>query len=152
MIVYPKNGLIELRKNREVKTIGDLSVGNFDFNGVNLTFDYEKYLIDLIEIDTLKMLSKNTGRDSYNYLYSIGGDLFINHHKNKSSRRSLQSFPSFISDKSTKVYFDMPEVYGPEYDSSFYFAIDQFRIDSLDKSSLPKFEFPGTFYSHNISY
>ena len=65
------------------------------------------------------MLSKNTGRDSYNYLYSIGGDLFINHPKNKSSRRSLQSFPSFISDKSTKVYFDMPEVYGPEYDSSF---------------------------------
>ena len=150
MIVYPKNGLIELRKNREVKTIGDLSVGNFDFNGVNLTFDYEKYLIDLIEIDTLKMLSKNTGRDSYNYLFSIGGDLFINHPKNKSSRRSLQSFPSFISDKSTKVYFDMPEVYGPEYDSSFYFAIDQFRIDSLDKSSLPKFEFPGTFYSNNI--
>ena len=37
-----------------------------------------------------------------------------------------------------------------EYDSSFYIAIDQFRIDSLDKSSLPKFEFPGTFYSNNI--
>ena len=35
----------------------------------------------------------------------------------------------------------MPEDYGPEYDSSFYFSIDQFRIDSLDKSTLPKFEF-----------
>ena len=44
----------------------------------------------------------------------------------------------------------MPEEYGEKYDSSFYFSIDQFRIDSLDKSSLPKFEFPGTFYSNNI--
>ena len=150
IILFPKYGEVELRKNREVRTIGDLSVGNFDFSGVQLTFDYDKYFIDLIEIDTLKMLSKNNNRDSYNYLYNIGGDLFINHPKNKSSRRNLQKFPSFISDKSTKVYFDMPEDYGYEYDSSFYFSIDQFRIDSLDKSSLPKFEFPGTFYSHNI--
>ena len=52
---------------------------------------------------------------------------------------------SFISDKSTKIFFDMPEDYGQEYDSAFYFSIDQFQIDSLDKSSLPKFEFPGTF-------
>ena len=44
----------------------------------------------------------------------------------------------------------MPEEYGEKYDSGFYFSIDQFRIDSLDKSSLPKFEFPGTFYSNNI--
>ena len=150
IIVFPQNGKLELRKNREVRTIGDISVGNFDFNGVKLTFDYDKYLIDLVEIDTLKMLSKNNGIDSYNYLYNIGGDLFINHPKNKSSRRNLQKFPSFVSDKSTRIYFDMPEDYGYEYDSSFYFAIDQFRIDTLDKSSLPKFEFPGTFYSSNI--
>ena len=77
-------------------------------------------------------------------------DRYINHPKNKSSRRSLPKFPSFISDKSTKIFFDMPEEYGEKYDSSFYFSIDQFRIDSLDKSSLPKFEFPGTFYSNNI--
>ena len=96
------------------------------------------------------MLTKNNARDSYNYLYNIGGDLYINHPKNKSSRRSLPKFPSFISDKSTKIFFDMPEEYGEKYDSSFYFSIDQFRIDSLDKSSLPKFEFPGTFYSNNI--
>ena len=44
----------------------------------------------------------------------------------------------------------MPDDYGYEHDSSFYFSIDQFRIDSLDKATLPKFEFPGTFYSNNI--
>ena len=96
------------------------------------------------------MLTKKNARDSYNYLYNIGGDLYINHPKNKSSRRDLPKFPSFISDKSTKIFFDMPEDYGQEYDSAFYFSIDQFQIDSLDKSSLPKFEFPGTFYSNNI--
>ena len=94
--------------------------------------------------------TKNNSKDSYNYLFNIGGDLFINHPKNKSSRRDLPKFPSFISKKSTKVYFDLPEEYGEEYDSSFYFSIDQFQIDSLDKSSLPKFEFPGTFFSNKI--
>ena len=150
IVVYPNNGSLELKKNREVNTVGDISVGNFDFKSVDLVFDYDSYLIDLKEIDTLKMLTKKDARDSYNYLYNIGGDLFINHPKNKSSRRNLPKFPSFISDKSTKIFFDMPEEYGAEYDSSFYFSIDQFRIDSLDKSSLPKFEFPGTFYSNNI--
>ena len=95
-------------------------------------------------------MTKNNSKDSYNYLFNIGGDLFINHPKNKSSRRDLPKFPSFISKKSTKVYFDLPEEYGEEYDSSFYFSIDQFQIDSLDKSSLPKFEFPGTFFSNKI--
>ena len=150
IIVYPKNGKVELNKNRSVKLLGDISVGNFDFNGVKLHFDYETYLIDLIEIDTLRMMTKNNSKDSYNYLFNIGGDLFINHPKNKSSRRDLPKFPSFISKKSTKVYFDLPEEYGEEYDSSFYFSIDQFQIDSLDKSSLPKFEFPGTFFSNKI--
>ncbi len=150
IVVYPNNGSLVLKKNREVNTIGDISVGNFDFKSVDLVFDYDSYLIDLKEIDTLKMLTKKDARDSYNYLYNIGGDLFINHPKNKSSRRNLPKFPSFISDKSTRIFFDMPEEYGEKYDSSFYFSIDQFRIDSLDKSSLPKFEFPGTFYSSNI--
>ncbi|MBV19769.1 MAG: hypothetical protein CL870_01550 [Cytophagia bacterium] len=150
IIVYPKNGKVELNKNRSVKLLGDISVGNFDFNGVKLHFDYESYLLDLIEIDTLRMMTKNNSKDSYNYLFNIGGNLFINHPKNKSSRRALPKFPSFISKKSTRVYFDLPEEYGEEYDSSFYFSINQFQIDSLDKSSLPKFEFPGTFFSNNI--
>ncbi len=150
MIVYPKEGKTTLQKNRNVKLLGDISVGNFDFKGVDLLFNYNNYKLDLLDIDTLKMLSKKNAKDSYNYLYNIGGDLFINHPKNKSSIRSLAQYPYFVSDKSTKIYFDMPDEYGTLYDSSFYFSIDQFRIDSLDKSSLPKFEFPGTFYSNNI--
>ena len=150
IVLYPRSGKSLLKKNRELKLLGNISVGSFDFMGVDLLFNYDKYKLDLIDIDTLKMLSKKNEIDSYNYLFNIGGDLFINHPKNKSSKRSLPKFPSFISDKSTNIYFDLPDEYGEEYDSAFYFAIDQFRIDSLDKSSLPKFEFPGTFYSNKI--
>ena len=59
-MVYPNNGSLELKKNREVNTVGDISVGNFDFKSVDLVFDYDSYLIDLKEIDTLKMLTKKT--------------------------------------------------------------------------------------------
>ncbi len=150
LIVYPQSGMVELKKNREINTIGNLSVGNFDFRGVTLSFKYDAYKIDLLKIDTLKMITKVNNLESYNYLYNIGGGLFINHPKNKSSLRKLPNFPFFVSDKSTSVYFEMPDDYGSKYDSSFYFTIDQFRIDSLDKSTLPKFEFPGKFYSVGI--
>ena len=43
----------------------------FDFKSVDLVFNYDSYLIDLKEIDTLKMLTKNNARDSFNYLYNI---------------------------------------------------------------------------------
>ena len=150
MEVFPRLGKVELRRDRNLKLIGDISVGNFDFIGVDLLFDYNSYKLDLIEIDTLKMIASKDLIDNYNYLYNIGGDLLINNPRNKSSLKLLPNYPYFVSDKSTKVFFSMPEDYGPEYDSSFYFSIDQFRIDSLDKSTLPKFEFPGTFYSNNI--
>ena len=80
---------------RLLKLLGNISVGSFDFRGVDLLFNYDEYKLDLIEIDTLKMLSKKNEIDSYNYLFNIGGNLFINHPKNKSSKRSLPKFPSF---------------------------------------------------------
>lgn len=150
IIVYPKDGTVQLSKNRNIKSLGNISVGKFDFTGVDLIFDYSLFKLQLLEIDTLRILSKTNSIDNYNYLYNIGGDLFINHPKNKSSLKMLPSFPYFISAKSTRVYFNMPDEYGLEYDSSFYFSISQFRIDSLDKASLPNFEFDGTFYSNNI--
>ena len=150
MELFPRDGKVELYKNRNLKLNGDISVGNFDFIGVDLLFDYNSYKLDLIEIDTLKMVASKDLIDNYNYLYNIGGDLLINSPRNRSSLKLLPNYPYFVSDKSTKIFFTMPEDYGFEYDSSFYFSIDQFRIDSLDKATLPKFEFPGTFYSNNI--
>ena len=72
------------------------------------------------------------------------------HKKNKSARKKLPNYPYFVSDQGTGVYFDLPDEYGEEYDSSFYFTINQFRIDSLDKPQLPLFEFDGVFYSKNV--
>jgi hypothetical protein len=150
IVIYPKERTVTLLKNRNIKSKGNFSVGKFDFKGVDVLFDYKLFKLQLLEIDTLQILSKTNAKDHYNYLYNIGGDLFINHPKNKSSLKKLANYPYFISDKSTRVYFDMPEEYGVEYDSTFYFSITQFRIDSLDKVSLPKFEFDGVFYSNNI--
>lgn len=150
MEVFPRDGRVQLNRNRNLKLNGNISVGNFDFIGVDLLFDYNSYKLDLIEIDTLKMVASKELIDNYNYLYNIGGDLLINSPRNRSSSKLLPNYPYFVSDKSTKIFFSMPDDYGYEYDSSFYFSIDQFRIDSLDKATLPKFEFPGTFYSNNI--
>ena len=36
MEVFPRLGKVELRKDRNLKLVGDISVGNFDFIGVDL--------------------------------------------------------------------------------------------------------------------
>ncbi len=171
--IFPQKRKIELLKNRDIKCVGDITVGNFDFKGANMSFDYNKFLLKLDRIDTLRIKSRKVtdtlftesvvsidtldvpnkeenNQDMYNYLYSIDGSIFINHPKNKSARRNLPNYPYFISDQGTGVYFDLPLEYGVEYDSTFYFTINQFRIDSLDKPQLPLFEFDGVFYSNNI--
>ena len=175
--IYPKEKTIDLLQNLDIKCVGDISVGNFDFKGANMSFDYKDFVLKLDKIDTLKIKSKNTEiaeedkvyteldstlisneikkkpldeSDMYNYLYSIDGSIFINHPKNKSARKPLPNYPYFVSDQGTGVYFDLPEEYGEEYDSTFYFTINQFRIDSLDKPQLPLFEFDGVFHSKNV--
>ena len=172
--IYPKEKTINLLENLDIKCVGDISVGNFDFKGADMSFEYNKFLLKLDKIDTLRIKSKNATNtlqdenyettdttlilnnkpkketDMYNYLYSIDGSIFINHPKNKSARKKLPNYPYFVSDKGTGVYFDLPEEYGEEYDSTFYFTINQFRIDSLDKPQLPLFEFDGVFYSKNV--
>ena len=172
--IYPKEKTIKLLENLDIKCVGDISVGNFDFKGADMSFEYNKFLLKLDKIDTLRIKSKNAANtlqdenyettdttlitnnqttketDMYNYLYSIDGSIFINHPKNKSARKKLPNYPYFVSDQGTGVYFDLPEEYGEAYDSTFYFTINQFRIDSLDKPQLPLFEFDGVFYSKNV--
>ena len=96
MEVFPRLGKVELRRDRNLKLIGDISVGNFDFIGVDLLFDYNSYKLDLIEIDTLKMIASKDLIDNYNYLYNIGGDLLINNPRNVNIEDAIAIYQSAL--------------------------------------------------------
>ena len=71
IVIYPKERTVTLSKNRNIKSKGNISVGKFDFKGVDLLFDYKLFKLQLLEIDTLQILSKTNAKDNYNYLYNI---------------------------------------------------------------------------------
>ena len=68
--ITPENGKISMRENREIIFNGGVTLGQFDYQGRNFQFDYEKFLINLNHIDSVDLrLSNSDG--SYGVLQII---------------------------------------------------------------------------------
>lgn len=168
--IYPKDNEIRLLKNRDFKFDGQLFAGNFEFVGRNFTFRYDSFLVDLLNIDSVKFYidgeSQYQKKQVDNKLVSIelhedetvqlatnnstSGTLFINRPDNKSGRKIFPQYPIFDADRGAIVYFDTEETLGGAYDKSVYFIVPPFGIDSLSSSDPSTIGFEGTFVTGGI--
>ena len=55
VVIYPKNQEIKLGKNRDFDFAGRLKAGRFDFYGKQFKFDYEKFKVDMDNVDSLRL-------------------------------------------------------------------------------------------------
>ena len=55
VIISPKNGELRMLKNRDMQFDGSLDAGNFQFNGSQFTFRYDSFLVNLTNIDSIKL-------------------------------------------------------------------------------------------------
>ncbi|HLK97868.1 MAG TPA: hypothetical protein VK364_08875, partial [Hymenobacter sp.] len=78
------------------------------------------------------------------------GKLYINHPNNKSGRKKLGAYPSFDATTGAYVFFNKPEVLGGAYDTTVYFDIPPFKLDSLNNKNRSAVGFKGTFVSGGI--
>ena len=168
--IYPRNNEINLLKNRDFKFDGQLFAGNFEFVGRNFTFRYDSFLVDLLNIDSVrfyvdgesqyqkkridnKLVSLELENDKMPDLSattSTSGTLYINKPENKSGRKIYPQYPIFDADRGAIVYFDTDETLGGSYDKSIYFVVPPFGIDSLSSSDPATIGFEGTFVSGGI--
>lgn len=168
--IYPKDNEIKLLKNRDFKFDGQLFAGNFEFVGRNFTFRYDSFLVDLLNIDSVKFYidgdSQYEKKQVDNKLVSLelhedetvqlstnnstSGTLFINRPDNKSGRKIFPQYPIFDADRGAIVYFDTEETLGGAYDKSVYFIVPPFGIDSLSSSDPSTIGFDGTFVTGGI--
>lgn len=153
VIITPTDGVIRVLENRGIEFDGSLKAGNFQFLGRKFTFDYEKFLVNLTEIDSIELqveIEEGNRETLDNRLVQTSGVLRINEPDNKSARTSRPEFPIFSSDRSATAFFNENGVLGGAYDSTVYFDVPPFKLDSAADADPSTFAFEGTFHADSI--
>lgn len=165
--IRPEDKTVTLLGDRNFRFNGTLYSGNFEFVGKNFTFNYDSFLVNLPQIDsisfyladeqgnrrkvnnTLQSAEKNEAFNTNmgENLKQTAGILYINEPNNKSARRSYPQYPKFDAETGAIVYFDNEHVLDGAYDKSLYFVIPPFAIDSLNNADPASIGFKGTLYS-----
>jgi len=153
--ILPRRREIHLQKNRDLVFDGQVYASRLTFKGTAFKFNYDEFSIDLAKLDTVALVSRRrrggeatdqvlTGKGS-----SMSGKLYINKPDNKSGRKHLLDYPKFDAVSGAQVAFNRPDVAGGAYDSTVYFDMPPFKIDSLS-SGKGAIAFDGTFNSGGI--
>lgn len=160
VFMFPKNGELTLRKNREIDFSGTLSSGKFEFIGKDFIFDYDEFKVKMKTIDSIKIYVEAFEPDVNGnipfkkvrtLIENVNGELRIDAPKNKSGWGRAPTFPSFQSFKESYAFYDKRTIFKGAYNKDkFYFKLDPFSIDSLDDFRNEALRFDGTFVSADI--
>lgn len=160
VFMFPKNGEMVLKKNREINFSGTLSSGKFEFIGKDFIFDYEEFKVKMKTIDSIKIYVEAFEPDIngnipfkkvQTLIENVNGELRIDAPKNKSGWGRAPTFPSFQSFKESYAFYEKRSIFKNVYNKDkFYFKLDPFAIDSLDNFRNEGLRFDGTFSSAGI--
>ncbi len=158
VIFYPKNEKILLKRNRNFVFDGTINAGMLNLYGEGFKFNYDKFLIDMRNIDSLRMQVQTGNLDYFghpeltyvqNAIEKLSGQLEIDRPDNKSGKDYYSQYPILHSTSESYVYYDKPEIQKGMYDrEKFYFKLDTFSMDSISMLSNKNFDFSGTFVSN----
>lgn len=154
----PDSNIVHLLDNRNMEFGGRLYAGRLNFRGSQFKFDYNEFMIDMQKLDTVAFVTKKrrtagNKKELEQVMTSrsgkMSGKLYINKPTNKSGRKHFPEYPKFDSPMGGQVAFGRPDVLGGAYDSTVYFDIPSYKLDSLSKGK-GSIGFNGTFHSGGI--
>ncbi len=158
--INPTRNQIVMQKNRDFTFGGAVRVGLFSFYGKKFRFNYDKFNLDLQDVDSLKLDYRSNKLNMYgqrmlNNVTStfeiIAGEIYIDRPDNKSGLKDYPNYPIFNSNKSSFVYYDHPSIHGGVYKrDSFYFEVYPYKFNNLNSFEQKDMNFRGMFYSTNI--
>jgi hypothetical protein len=153
--IVPLDQQIKLKKDRNMEFSGRVHAGKTDFFGKKFNFDYQRFLFNMENIDSIRLKVESGELDDNgkpklvplkSTLQNVSGTLYIDSADNKSGRKNFPKYPVFVSEKPSYVYYDHPSIYDGVYERDrFYFKIDPFTIDSLDNFAKSGVAFEGEF-------
>lgn len=160
VFIYPQNKEIILKKNRDFEFTGRVHAGYFDFYAHKSSFEYDKFRLNLPQIDSMSFMVNSIKRDEKgrpvlarvkNVISNLNGDLLIDEPGNKSGRKPYSIYPVFNSKSESYVYYDSKKIQNGAYDrKNFNYVVDPFTIDSLNSFVTDGLQFVGKFNSGGI--
>lgn len=160
VIFFPRGRQLKVKEDRDFEFNGIIEAGLFTFYGDQFYFSYKDFKIDLDSIDSLKIKVQSFEEDEYgmkklvevdNVIENVTGYLLIDSANNKSSIKNYPEYPIFSSNKESYIYYDRGNIQNGVYDRErFYFAIEPYKLDSLNSFQTDALSFKGTFVSAEI--
>ncbi|TPE45146.1 hypothetical protein [Pontibacter mangrovi] len=156
--ILPRREEVHILKNRDIEFDGQVYASRLALRGTEFRFNYDEFAIDLAKLDTIALVSggrrgrQNKGSEQLltsNKGGNLSGKLYINKPNNKSGEKYLAEYPKFDAVAGAQMAFARPDVAGGAYDSTVYFDMPPFKLDSLS-SGKQVVSFDGTFNSGGI--
>ena len=128
--IYPAEQKVILKKNRDFTFAGIVHAGRFDFFGKEFSFNYDKFKIDLKNVDSLRIMVRSREPDAYGeyplvkvrtVIEEINGDLEIDNPANKSGRKPFPVYPIFNSFKESHAYYDKKSIQNGKYQKKNFY-------------------------------
>lgn len=157
--VKPTDKEVKVLRNRQLLFDGEIEAGDFDYKGKDFVFDYDGFLIDMANIDSIRLqltlpdsLASEPGekKQLQNHLTETSGVLYLNEPSDRSNKNQSDHYPYFESESEAIVYFDGEEVLDGAYDKSVRFIIPPLEVDDIDREDATSLQFPGMFNSGGI--
>ncbi len=158
--IYPTAEKIVLKKNRDFEFDGRVEAGLFTFFGKDFSFEYDKFKVNLNNVEALQLKVRTGRRDEFGrpelrevktVIEEVNGDLLIDHPNNKSGIKPNSEYPIFNSRTDSYVYYDKRCKYRGIYKrDKFYFQVYPYTIDSLDNFTKEGIDLKGYFVSGGI--
>jgi hypothetical protein len=158
-IVFPHNGKVKVKDNRDFSFRGWINSGKIEVNAIAAKFNYDEYKFKLLSTDKsvfrVRPLRREDGLKPIpmvSMLTGISGEILVDDPENRSGNRDgFESYPQLISVTSSKVYYNSKDIYGGAYDSTrFYYTIKPFELDSLNTFNEKSFRLKGELTSAGI--
>lgn len=158
--IKPTESTVTIKENRNMDFDGKLFTGFGTLLGKEFSFDYDKFSINLDSVRFFDLfvptgeMDKNqnpVAKSIGSRIEHLSGVLLIDAPNNKSGREDIDIFPSLQSKEKSYVYYDYKGTQKGAYArDSFYFELDKFSFNHLDKISGDDLKFKGLMHSAGI--
>ncbi|MCU0348346.1 MAG: hypothetical protein MUC59_15505, partial [Saprospiraceae bacterium] len=158
--LLPHGENIRLKGNRDMDFDGKMFAGLGVFDGKDFHFDYNKFHVsmDSVRYFDLYLPTGKVDKDGNLEAYSLAsrvehlsGVLLVDAPANKSGRETIEMFPSLESKKSAFIFYDYKKTQGGVYErDSFFFKLNPFSFNSLDKFTKDAIHFKGKMHTTDI--
>ncbi len=180
VFIFPIDGNIVMKENRDFIFQGRVQAGLFNFYSRECSFEYDSFRLNMPTIDSIsfyvnRLRSDTVGRKKdddtetgqqqprngieekqdlikiQSVIEDLSGYILIDVFNNKSGLKSYPDYPIFNSTSSSYVYYDKQKIRDGVYGrNDFYYQLDPFMIDSLDNFSTDGILFSGYLASSDI--